>query len=106
MPGISRSGSTIVMARHLKINAQQAEDFSFLMAIPVIIGAAVLKLPQLDFEKGLGLSAIEISVALLLSCVVGLIALHVLHRVLQKRRLHLFAPYCLAVAIIVLLTTH
>ena len=106
LPGISRSGSTIVMARHLKINAQQAEDFSFLMAIPVIIGAAVLKLPQLDFEKGLGLSAIEISMALLLSCVVGLIALHVLHRVLQKRRLHLFAPYCLAVAIIVLLNTH
>jgi undecaprenyl-diphosphatase len=94
------------MARHLKINAQQAEDFSFLMAIPVIIGAAVLKLPELDPEKGLGLSAIEISMALLLSCVVGLIALHVLHSVLQKRRLHIFAPYCLAVAIIVLLTTH
>jgi undecaprenyl-diphosphatase len=103
LPGISRSGSTIVMARHLKINAQQAEDFSFLMSIPTIIGAAILKSPQLDLEKGLGLSAIEVCASLLLSCIVGLIALHLLHGVIQKRKLHVFAPYCLAVAAAVLL---
>jgi undecaprenyl-diphosphatase len=102
VPGISRSGSTIIAARHLKIPPQEAENFSFLIAIPAILGAAILKLPELDIKQGLGLSAVEIALTLMLSCVVGLIALRLLHSVLQQRKLYIFAPYCLVVAVLVL----
>jgi undecaprenyl-diphosphatase len=99
LPGISRSGSTIIMARHLKIGRQQAEDFSFLMAIPTILGAAIFKLPDADFSK---ISVVEISSSLVLSCLVGLLALRVVHSVVQKHQMHLFAPYCVVMALVVL----
>ncbi|MDP6963806.1 MAG: undecaprenyl-diphosphate phosphatase [Planctomycetota bacterium] len=102
IPGVSRSGSTIIAARHLKIAPQSAENFSFLMAIPTIGGAAILKLPQLDLSNGLNIGSTEIASVLILSCVVGLIALRFLHQVLHKQKLYYFAPYCGALALIVL----
>ena len=102
LPGISRSGSTIIAARHLKIAPQQAEDFSFIMAIPTIVGAAVLKLPDADFST---LAPLDLGCALMVSFVVGLFALKVVHKVVQKRKMYLFAPYCLLVAIFVLAST-
>lgn len=45
-PGLSRSGSTIFMARHLDFTPDAAAQFSFFMAIPVIGGASILTLMQ------------------------------------------------------------
>ena len=47
IPGISRSGSTVVAGLWLGIEAEEAATFSFLMAVPAILGAAVLQLPEL-----------------------------------------------------------
>jgi len=44
-PGLSRSGATITMARILGIHPEDAAQFSFLMAIPAVLGASVVELP-------------------------------------------------------------
>ncbi len=48
IPGISRSGSTIAVALLLGINRNKAGEFSFLIAIPVILGVTLLKFTEAD----------------------------------------------------------
>lgn len=55
IPGISRSGATMVAGLSVGLRHAQAARFSFLMATPVILGAAVLEVPKLLHEQG-GLS--------------------------------------------------
>jgi undecaprenyl-diphosphatase len=51
-PGISRSGATMVGGLLTKLTHEQAARFSFLMATPVIAGAAVLEIPKLFHLHG------------------------------------------------------
>jgi undecaprenyl-diphosphatase len=46
-PGLSRSGSTIAMARMLDIDGPDAARFSFLMAVPAVVGATLFEIPQI-----------------------------------------------------------
>ena len=55
IPGISRSGATMVAGLSAGLRHEEAARFSFLMATPVILGAAVLEVPKLLHEQG-GLS--------------------------------------------------
>ena len=48
IPGISRSGATVVAAMWLGVEAREAAAFSFLMAVPAIGGAALLLILDLD----------------------------------------------------------
>ncbi|HKV56301.1 MAG TPA: undecaprenyl-diphosphatase UppP [Candidatus Binataceae bacterium] len=43
VPGVSRSGSTITMARIVRVNREDAANFSFLMATPIIAGAGLVE---------------------------------------------------------------
>lgn len=98
LPGISRSGATIVTARHLGVPAKQAAEFSMLMSIPVLTGAIALTLFKLP---GTGVPAISTSslvTGTAVSAVVGYMALWILVRVLSAERLWLFGIYCLVVA--------
>lgn len=94
VPGISRSGSTVVAALWLGINAREAAAFSFLMAIPVIAGAAVLQLGDLDMA-GLGVGPLVVGG--LAAAVTGVLAIRTLVALLARESFHLFAPYCWAV---------
>lgn len=97
LPGISRSGMTLVAARAAKIDAEKAAEFSFLMSAPPIAGAALL-----EVMKGLKASAPvegEVSwtlciVGALLAAVVGYISLKVLLKSLKSDKFWLFGPYC------------
>lgn len=51
-PGLSRSGSTIAMARILHIDGVEAARFSFLMAIPAVVGATIFELPHVQTSGG------------------------------------------------------
>jgi undecaprenyl-diphosphatase len=92
LPGISRSGMTIVAGLRLGLSAGDAAAFSFLMSIPAILGAAFVKLGDLDTDTGMG--ALEVTLALGTSFLVGLGALGLLVWLTQQRKLHLFSPYC------------
>jgi undecaprenyl-diphosphatase len=92
LPGISRSGMTIVTGLRLGLSAGDAAAFSFLMSIPAILGAAMIKLGDLDTDTGMG--ALEVTLALGTSFLVGLGALGLLVWLTRQRKLHLFSPYC------------
>ena len=57
LPGLSRSGSTMVAARWCGLSPDAASRLSFLMALPVTAGAAVLELPQLHAVPWAGMAA-------------------------------------------------
>jgi undecaprenyl-diphosphatase len=97
LPGISRSGATISAGLLRDVNRERATRFSFLLSIPVILGAALLegrKIRSLPTEQihtiliGMGVAAI-----------VGYLALLVLLKVVRAGRLHCFAYYCWAVSL-------
>lgn len=94
-PGLSRSGSTIILALVLGIAPRRAAKFSFLISIPAILGGALFTL-----KKGVShLPDAALSVAgFFVALVVGYIALLAVERLVVKGRFQRFAPYtaCLA----------
>ncbi len=90
-PGISRSGSTISAAMLLGVRPEEAARFSFLLSVPAILGALVLKLR--DVDPG-GLSAGTLLIGFGVSALTGYAALWFLIRILGRGGLHAFAPWC------------
>ncbi|MBF0510379.1 MAG: undecaprenyl-diphosphate phosphatase [Deltaproteobacteria bacterium] len=93
-PGISRSGSTIAAALYLGLNRRVAAIFSFLLSIPSILGALILKLHE-SHHTALGPG--PILTGTLVAALVGYLTLKLLVKVIDQGRLWLFAPYCLLV---------
>jgi len=101
LPGISRSGSTVAMAVGLGMATGAAAEFSFLLGIIAIAGAAVLMLPELTSTSPSLLGSVAVgSVAALVS---GIAALRLFVRMLEQQQLHLFAVYAWAVGALFLL---
>ncbi len=103
IPGISRSGVTIIAALALGFEVQAAAAFSFLLSIPAIAGAALLKVPQIFSEGQSALPATHLGLSFALSAVVGYFALGLLVWTAKSRRLSWFAPYCWIAGLSVLL---
>lgn len=102
MPGISRSGSTIATALFLGLNRDVAARYSFLLSIPAILGAALLTLKDVTARDVSQLPALITGA--LTSCVVGYLSLKFLVYIVNRGRLHLFAPYVWAVGLIAVLS--
>jgi len=100
IPGISRSGSTISTAMLLGIPPKEAARFSFLMAIPAIMGAGVLtgmdvlKNPTETVSLGIGLAGFFTSL------IVGWAALKWLINLISKGKFYQFSAYCFLVGIV------
>lgn len=92
VPGISRSGATVVAALWLGVEAREAAAFSFLMAVPAIAGAAVLQLPELS--AGAGPGPLPLLAGGAVAGVVGVLAIRTFVAMLARRSFHFFAPYC------------
>jgi undecaprenyl-diphosphatase len=101
IPGISRSGSTISIALLLGIEREMAARYSFLLAIPAIVGAGLLSLKAglSQTDPGIWISLLGAAAAAL----VGYGALKSLLHLVKKGRLYLFAPYCWLVGILAIL---
>ncbi|MGW8266641.1 MAG: undecaprenyl-diphosphate phosphatase [Longimicrobiales bacterium] len=96
IPGISRSGATVVAGLWLGVGAEEAAAFSFLMAVPAIVGAAVLELPTLS-ETGIGLPASTLLAGGIVAAVTGILAIRTFVAMLRRKSFHRFGPYCVAV---------
>ena len=89
MPGVSRSGATISAALLLGIAAPEAAELSFLMATPIVAGAALLKLRHLGIADVTGPFLLGLAV----SAVVGFAAVGAFIRFLPKGGLKPYAAY-------------
>ncbi len=103
IPGISRSGSTLVTARLMGVMPRKAAEFSLLMSFIPIAGATVIKLIGRFMDASPGeISGIFLIAGMFASLVVGYAAIIILVRVLEAGRLWWFGPYCLAAGAIVI----
>jgi len=100
IPGVSRSGSTITAGRALTFEREDAAVFSFLMSMPIIAAAAVLKVPQALREQGLSAPMI---VGVLASALSGWLAIAVLLRVVSRHSYGVFAAYRIILGLAVLI---
>ena len=96
LPGISRSGSTIVASQARGIDPQEAVEFSFLLSIPAIAGAAILQADGAALAAARA-NALAYGAGTLAAVIVGYGALALLAVMVRKRALHYFAPYLLVV---------
>ncbi len=101
MPGISRSGTTIAAGMWLGVDRTEAAEFSFLLSIPAIAGAALLQ--TWDLISGSAPDASMLAGALLpgfaAAFISGYAAIAGLLGILKRRGLVPFAWYCWAVAL-------
>ena len=102
LPGISRSGMTVAAGMWLGVDAVRAAEFSFLLAIPVIAGAAVLQIPDLSGDM-MSIVTFPLMAGFVAALVSGVLAIRVLIALLRARAFHRFAPYCWTIGVITLL---
>ena len=96
IPGFSRSGTTILSARLMGLSKPAATKFTFLLSVPIIVGATVLKISDLTFN-------IETIVGILVSFIVGLFSIKFLLNYVKKHDFSIFAIYRLLLAIVILI---
>lgn len=100
LPGISRSGSTIVTGMFLGINKETVAKFSFLMSLPTILGASILKMSEL-LELSLSTGQwINYSYAVIASALSGYYAIYLVMDFVKKGRFIYFGFYCILISII------
>ncbi len=104
-PGISRSGSTIVCARHLGVSPKNAVDYSFLMSLPLVFGATLMAFihpgETISGEPGWGI----LFLAAIVAGVVGYFAIQLLMRVISGPKFWYFGFYCIAAGLLTLILT-
>lgn len=101
IPGISRSGSTIVAAMALGVHQKTALKFSFFMYIPVSLGTAILGFKDLFEDPNFGELVIPYSIAFVATFFMTYIALKWFMGVMEKGKLMIFAIYCLFMGLFV-----
>ncbi len=98
LPGISRSGITIATLLILGINIRDAVKFSFLMAIPLILGATFI---SIDFNQYSYLSIQYMLLGAFVSFLFGWIAIYLTNYFLENRNYWVFSIYCFTISIII-----
>ncbi|MGD1109022.1 MAG: undecaprenyl-diphosphate phosphatase [Mycobacterium sp.] len=95
LPGISRSGITIVAGLWRGLSHEDAARFSFLLATPIILAAGVYKIPDLFGPLGAGIGG-QVLAGSVASFVCAYLAVRFLTRYFETRTLTPFAIYCAA----------
>jgi undecaprenyl-diphosphatase len=98
VPGISRSGSTVSSGLLLGIERKKAIRFSFLLAIPAMIGANILNLSDLVI-----IEPSSFIIGFIAAFFAGLFAIFIFIQYLNLKRFRYFAYYCWAIALGVLM---
>jgi undecaprenyl-diphosphatase len=99
-PGISRSGTTIGMGLWRGLDSREAGTFSFLLSIPIILGATILAVDDLLAHPPSGDALWTLIIGAVAAYVSGLFAIRWLMRILAGGKLERFAYYCWIVGIV------
>jgi len=89
-PGISRSGVTIATALLLGVTRKKAFEFSFILAIPALLGAFIINLPDI---YGTDIEPVSLITGGIFAFLSGLLALWIFYKIIRKKDLYLFSYY-------------
>ncbi len=102
IPGVSRSGSTISAGLLAGVDRKKAATFSFLLSIPVILGAAAFEAWKgLAFEPNL----IPVFAGVVAAFIVGFASIGWLLKLIEKKEFYVFAFYCWAVGAVAIVAS-
>lgn len=102
IPGISRSGSTIGVGLLRGIKKETAATFSFLLAIPAVMGASLYEARNLAATN---ISTSTLFLGMAVAMITGYIFLKILLRVIINKRFHLFSYYCWLLGLFVIIAS-
>ncbi len=103
VPGVSRSGATIAMGRALGYERESALRYSFLLAIPAVLGSGFYELLQALNEKPAVFSLMETLVATVVAFIVGYAVIAWLMKFIQTKSFLPFVIYRIALGALILL---
>lgn len=103
IPGISRSGATIVAAMLLGMKQETALRFSFLLYIPVSLGVTILSAKDIVNDPNFSILAIPYAIAFAASLIASYFALRWFMNVMAKGNLKYFSYYCFIAGILVII---
>lgn len=95
IPGISRSGSTICVALYQNVTPKTAADFSFLMLLPVVLGASLIDGIKI-VESGVSVGVVPLLIGTAVAYLSGIVAIKVVLDFVKRGKLQYFAYYCFA----------
>ncbi len=101
IPGVSRSGITIISGLGLKLKREEAARFSFLLSLPIVFAAGVKKF--LEIPSWQDLNFIIMALGFLSAAVFGYLAIKYLLRYLENHSLNVFAWYRLIIGCLMLI---
>jgi undecaprenyl-diphosphatase len=103
VPGISRSGATLAGGRALGLSRPAAARYSFLMSVPVMLGAGAVALNDLLAIQDYGQYLLPIAVGFVAAAVAGYLCIRWLLAYLNRNTLNGFAAYCVVAGLFCLL---
>ncbi len=105
IPGTSRSGSTIIGAMCVNVSRTAAAEFSFFLAIPVMLGASLLKIAKYAVNYGVSFTSIEVMTmitGIVMAFVVSLVSIKFLVGFVRRHSFESFGWYRIILGAIVL----
>ena len=98
-PGLSRSGSTLSVGLMRGINKQTALDYSFVLGIPSILAAALLEFKEAFENNSLNIEVLPVVVGMIVSAVVGFLAIKLFKWLLATDKMNIFVFYTLIMGV-------
>ena len=106
LPGLSRSGSTLAAGQMRGVNKQKALDYTFILAIPSIIAAAVLELKDaMDAPGGISVEIAPLAVGMVVAAIVGYLSIALFKWLLKTDKMIVFIIYTALVGIAVVVVS-
>lgn len=99
IPGVSRSGITMTVARMFSYTREEAARFSFLLSTPAIFGAGLFSLSDLSLAE----INTPFIIGVLTSCIVGLLSISFLLKFLKKFSFKVFVGYRIVLGLVIIL---
>jgi len=97
MPGISRSGTTMAAGMHLKLAPAEAAEFSFLLSLPAVFGAGVLKSFDLAASPIADGAIGPFIAGAIAAFIIGYLSIAWLMRIIKQGKFFFFGIYCLII---------
>jgi undecaprenyl-diphosphatase len=101
IPGVSRSGITMSAGLMLGLTREGAARFSFLLSTPIILGAALVKMPHVISHPDM--ITLNFIIGMLVSCITGILSIGFLLRYVQSKNFLPFVWYRYVIGAIVII---
>ena len=100
LPGVSRSGSCLTGGSLRKVNQSDAAEFAFIMAIPIMLGSALVSIDEIGTVLQNKDLFIPYIIAFIVTFVTTYFALKIFLKIVRRQKLTTFSIYCLIMGIV------